>query len=96
MKNFISDSVRIMLDFLETLEGYHELISLKTIQNENTEKYKIFKIHYLNQSGDNITLRIELDFKKNKLSSGTWGLSELQTTKFEIFTSYHIRFYDVN
>lgn len=90
MKKFNSISFQIILDFLVTLNDYHELISLKTIPGENSKKYKVFKISYLKSDGDSMLLRIELDYKKNKLSYTTWGFSEFQTIKFESFTIYHI------
>lgn len=85
MENFINISFQIIIEFLKTLEDYNEFISLKTIQEDNSDNYKVFRIRYQNQEGNIISLRIELNFKKNKLSFAPWGISEFQTIKFESF-----------
>ncbi len=85
MENFLNISFQIIIDFLKTFEDFHEFISLKMIQEDNSPNYKVFRIRYQTQKGDIITLRIELNFKKNKLSFAPWGISGFQTVKFESF-----------
>lgn len=85
MKNFLNISFQIIIDFLKTFKDFHEFISLKIIQEDNSLNYKVFRIRYQTQKGDIITLRIELNFKKNKLSFAPWGISGFQTVKFESF-----------
>ena len=90
MKNPSIKNVQIILDFLETKRDFTEMISLKSLPRESSRRYRVFKVRYLDKSDELSTLRIELDLKKEKISSGSWGDKALQTIKIKSFSTHRI------
>ena len=86
MEHTLNTSFQIITDFLRTLDDYHEFVSLKSIQEDNSHTYKVYRIRYQTQNSNIRTIRVELNLKKNKLSFAPWGIAGFQTIRFETFT----------
>ena len=80
MQNYI----KLVIDLVESIEDYEELVSLKQILSKSTEDIKLFKLKYLDSDGIYHAFRIEINFKKNKISYGMWEDSVLLTKKIAL------------
>ena len=86
MKSASQNTIGVILDYLESRKDYRDLLSIKAVVKDSSKKLKVFKVGYLDQSKEKQVLRMEVDLKKQKLSSGKWGNHEFLTVKFKSFT----------
>lgn len=66
------------------LPNYRDTVSLEYIADSSSEDYKCYCFTYWTQDQKLVSLLVEFDLKRQKMSFGPWGSSTMETHKLDL------------
>ncbi|WMI68146.1 hypothetical protein [Mangrovimonas sp. YM274] len=66
------------------LSYYRETDKLEYIADKSSEDYKCYRFTYWTQDKELVSLLVEFDLKRQKVSFGPWGSSTMETHKLDL------------
>ncbi|WP_053991573.1 hypothetical protein [Mangrovimonas sp. TPBH4] len=70
--------------FIPELPYYRETETLEYIPETSSDDYKCYRFTYRSHNQELISLLVEFDLKREKVSFGLWGSSTMETHKLNL------------
>jgi len=85
----MSTELKVIIDYLKTVDDFHELRYLRLSKKRSDSNYKTYKLSYFNSNKEEIVMQLDVNIKKEKLSLGLWKESTMRTIKFKNILEYN-------